>query len=95
MGVCQYGRRIKIKLHDNFGRYEDGAILVCRAGYYDEPIQVPEEDEDLEFMGYGISISDAVLNGVPVHLGGVYFMDIAGFIPLEGENTQEEIDKLF
>lgn len=90
------GRRIKIKFKEALPLFQEGAILTCVAGYYDEhAIDIDDERED-EFIGYGLFVSDAVLDNTPIpYLGNVAFADIAGFIPLEGENTPEEIEQWF
>lgn len=90
------GRRIKLKLKKTSPLHQYGATMTCIAGYYDEhAIDIDDEEED-EFMGYGILIDGVALEGVAFpHLGSIAFADIAGFRPLEGENTEEEKERWF
>lgn len=84
------GRRILVKCHD--GRQFEG-----KAGYYSEDMDFGRDEPDEEFLGWGIDLREPVfLNGEPLPCGiEIAFADIAGFLPLEGENTPEEIDRLF
>ncbi len=90
------GRRLKLKLKG--GRsplFQDGDIVTCIVGYYDEHAIDIDDEEENEFMGYGVIVSDALLNGTPAYLGSVPFVDIAGFYSLDGENTEEEAQLWF
>ncbi len=83
------GRRILIKLRDG-GRVE------AKAGYYCEDMDVDREEPDEEFLGWGVMLKDVVMNGEKLPRGiALAFADIVGFLPLEGENSEEEMKKLF
>lgn len=86
---CYTGRRILIRLRD-------GGLVEGKTGYYCEDMDFDREEPDEEFLGWGVMLKDVVMNGERLSHGiAIAFADIAGFRPLEGENTEEEIEKLF
>ncbi|WP_298779927.1 hypothetical protein [uncultured Fretibacterium sp.] len=90
------GRRVQVKLKESSSLFPLGDVLTCVAWYYDEHAIDIDDEEEKEFMGYGMRVYDVEINGVPIAgVGSIPFAHIAGFIPLEGENTPEEIDRLF
>ena len=90
------GRRVQLKLKESSPLYKFAPVLTCMAQYYDEHAIDIDEEEENEFMGYGMFVNGVEVDGNPVSgVGSIPFADIAGFIPLEGENTEEEIDRIF
>ena len=90
------GRRVQVKLKESSPLFGLGEVLTCVAWYYDEHAIDIDDEEEEEFGGYGMDVRNVEMNGVPVPgVGSIPFAHIAGFIPLEGENTPEEIDRLF
>ena len=86
---CYTGRRILIRLRD-------GGCVEGRAGYYCEDMDLERDEPDEEFSGWGVMLRGVVTNGKRLSHGiAIAFADIAGFLPLEGENTEEEMEKLF
>lgn len=79
-----YGRKIKVKC-------KDGIVFEARAGYYLDWFSDDEEDLKDGFAGTSIDLDDVICQGEEVLLGSICFADIAGFLPLEGENTPEFI----
>lgn len=90
------GRRMQVKLNKSSPLFPLGDVLTCVAWYYDEHAIDIDDEEEKEFMGYGMRVYDVETDGAPIAgVGSIPFAHIAGFIPLEGENTPEEIDRLF
>lgn len=89
-------RRVQLKLKDSSPLTKLGDVLTCIAGYYDEHAIDIDDEEEKEFMGYGLHVCNVEIDEKSVTgIGSIPFAHIAGFIPLEGENTPEEIDRLF
>ena len=93
MSYC--GRRVQVKLKESSPLSPLGDVLICVVWYYDEHAIDIDDEEEKEFMGYGMRVYDVEIDGAPIAgVGSIPFAHIAGFIPLEGENTPEEIDRL-
>jgi len=78
-----YGRRVEVT-------WVDGTVLTGKVGWYDEG----SEDEYGEL---GITLEEVVLTATGEKLPGMAMRcsDVDTFLPLEGENTQEDIDRLW
>lgn len=80
------GKNISVKLIN-------GDVYSGRVGWYSEGAF---DDEAPDGVDWGFVLENANKNGIP--LGGQVCIpdsQIIGFLPLEGENTPEEIGRLF
>ena len=86
---CYTQRCVLLKLHN-------GDLIKGKAGYYCEDMDFNRDEPDEEFLGWGINLKNVTVNDEKLPYGiSIAFADIAGFLPLEGENTEEEIDRIF